>query len=155
MKSLETWFAEYGESHTNKLNKNIHFLCVPAIFFSICGLLFSLPNKPFVGSFPNLHPIIANWAFVILVLVVIFYLRLSISMGLKMLVFSVGCLIGNYLIGLQVELWIFSLILFVVGWLGQFYGHHVEGKKPSFMKDLQFLLIGPAWVIDNITSKRK
>ena len=37
--------------------------------------------------------------------------------------------------------------LFVLAWIGQFIGHKVEGKKPSFFKDLQFLLIGPAWLM--------
>lgn len=39
-----------------------------------------------------------------------------------------------------------NLTLFILAWIGQFYGHHVEGKKPSFFQDLQFLLIGPLWV---------
>jgi uncharacterized membrane protein YGL010W len=44
-------------------------------------------------------------------------------------------------------LWLVSAIVFVVAWIGQFYGHKVEGKKPSFLKDIQFLLIGPAWLL--------
>jgi uncharacterized membrane protein YGL010W len=44
-----------------------------------------------------------------------------------------------------------SLLIFVVAWVGQFYGHHIEGKKPSFLKDLQFLLIGPAWVLEKLS----
>lgn len=43
-------------------------------------------------------------------------------------------------------LWIYSAI-FVVAWIAQFYGHHVEGKKPSFFADLQFLMIGPLWLL--------
>jgi uncharacterized membrane protein YGL010W len=47
-----------------------------------------------------------------------------------------------------------SFAIFVVAWIGQFYGHKVEGMKPSFIKDLQFLLIGPLWVIEKIVRKK-
>jgi uncharacterized membrane protein YGL010W len=43
-------------------------------------------------------------------------------------------------------------VLFIIAWIGQFYGHKIEGKKPSFFKDLQFLLIGPAWVFKKMFS---
>ena len=38
-------------------------------------------------------------------------------------------------------------MVFVLAWIGQFIGHLIEGKRPSFFKDLQFLLIGPAWLM--------
>jgi uncharacterized membrane protein YGL010W len=59
------------------------------------------------------------------------------------------------LISQQMSLLFFSLGLFSVAWIGQFYGHKVEGKKPSFFQDLQFLLIGPAWVVENLFAKKK
>jgi uncharacterized membrane protein YGL010W len=54
-----------------------------------------------------------------------------------------------------VPLWLICLIIFVLAWIGQFYGHKVEGKKPSFFKDMQFLLIGPMWLISFIYKKMK
>ena len=71
-------------------------------------------------------------------------------MGLKMTLFTTFCLIGNYIIDQTVPLLWFSVAVFAIGWIGQFYGHKIEGQKPSFIKDLQFLLIGPAWVIDSV-----
>ena len=53
----------------------------------------------------------------------------------------------------QRPLWIFSVIIFVIAWIGQFIGHKIEGKKPSFIEDLQFLLIGPAWLLSFIYKK--
>ncbi|HDZ8845068.1 Mpo1-like protein [Aeromonas veronii] len=35
-------------------------------------------------------------------------------------------------------------------WIAQFVGHKIEGKRPSFLADLQFLLIGPAWVLASL-----
>ena len=52
-----------------------------------------------------------------------------------------------------IAVWKVSVATFIVAWIGQFYGHSVEGKKPSFLKDLQFLLIGPAWLMHFIYKK--
>jgi uncharacterized membrane protein YGL010W len=154
MKTLNQWFEEYAVSHQNPKNKAIHYICVPAIFFSIVGLIMSIPSDFISNLFQLNLPIIENWAFVVLVFVMIFYIRLSVAMAFKIAIFSAICLVLNYYIGQVVPLWIFSIGVFVIAWIGQFYGHNIEGKKPSFIKDLQFLLIGPAWVVENIFSKK-
>ncbi len=150
MRNLEDWFSEYSLSHQNETNIAIPYICVPAIFFSIVGLLMSIPPGPLTGIFPMYIPFLENWAVVALILVLLFYFRLSIYMGLKVLFFAMVCSAGNYYLSLVTPLWLVSLIIFVVAWIGQFYGHTVEGKKPSFLKDIQFLLIGPAWVIKKV-----
>ena len=154
MKTLKQWFDEYAVSHQNPKNKSIHYICVPAIFFSIVGLLMSIPSLILANLFSLNLPIIENWAFVFLLFALAFYLRLSVLMAFKIALFSGFCLILNYYIGLLFPLWLFSILLFTIAWIGQFYGHQIEGKKPSFLKDLQFLLIGPAWVLDNLFSKK-
>ena len=150
MKSLDQWFDEYAVSHQNRTNQKIHYLCVPAIFFSIVGMLMSIPTTTLQSLFGLGNPLIENWATVLLVFVLAFYLRLSVIMFLKMLLFSAICVVGNYYLGQLVPLFYASLTIFVLAWIGQFYGHKLEGKKPSFMKDLQFLLIGPAWVFEKL-----
>lgn len=154
MKSLNQWFDEYAVSHQDPTNKAIHYVCVPAIFFSIVGLLMSIPNEFLENNLKFNQPIIENWAVVVLVLVLIFYIRLSVVMASKIAVFALFCLVLNFYIGLYVTLSIFSIAVFGVAWIGQFYGHKIEGKKPSFLKDLQFLMIGPAWVVQNLFSKK-
>ncbi len=63
-----------------------------------------------------------------------------------MTLLSVLSLYGIILLeSLDISVWQFSIVLFVIMWVLQFVGHHIEGKKPSFLKDLQFLLVGPAW----------
>ena len=37
--------------------------------------------------------------------------------------------------------------IFVVGWIFQFVGHKIEGKKPSFFEDIQYLWVGPLFVV--------
>jgi uncharacterized membrane protein YGL010W len=154
MKTLDQWFEEYAVSHQNPKNKAIHYICVPAIFFSIVGLLMSIPST-FLSNLLRLNqPIIENWAAVVLIFVLLFYIRLSVSMAIKIAVFSILCLVINFYIGQFVPLWAFSVGVFVIAWIGQFYGHNIEGKKPSFLKDIQFLMIGPAWVVQNLFSKK-
>ena len=154
MKSLNQWFDEYAVSHQDPTNKAIHYVCVPAIFFSIVGLLMSIPSDFLENNLKFNQPIIENWAVVVLVLVLIFYIRLSVVMSSKIAVFALFCLVLNFYIGQYVTLSIFSIAVFGVAWIGQFYGHKIEGKKPSFLKDLQFLMIGPAWVVQNLFSKK-
>ncbi|MFK5879752.1 MAG: DUF962 domain-containing protein [Flavobacteriaceae bacterium] len=150
MKTLDQWFEEYAVSHQNKTNQLIHFVCVPTIFFSIVGMLMSIPSQ-FLNKIIGLeNTFFTNWATIVLLFVLVFYLRLSFSMFLKILVFTILCLIGNHYLSQISPLFYTSLAIFVIAWIGQFYGHNLEGKKPSFFKDLQFLLIGPAWVIKKI-----
>ncbi|WP_348797057.1 DUF962 domain-containing protein [Flavobacterium adhaerens] len=154
MKTLNQWFEEYSVSHQNPKNKAIHYICVPAIFFSIVGLLMSIPSTILNKTLQLNHPIIENWATITLLFVLFFYVRLSIIMAIKITFFAILCLILNFYIGQYLTLWKFSITLFILAWFGQFYGHKIEGKKPSFLKDLQFLLIGPAWVLQNLFSKK-
>ena len=53
----------------------------------------------------------------------------------------------------QTGLLILSVSIFVIAWIGQFIGHKIEGAKPSFFEDLQYLLIGPAWLLHFIYRK--
>lgn len=150
MKSLQNWFDEYAISHQNKTNQTIHLICVPAIYFSIIGLFMSI-NSSFLQKVIGLtNPLIENWGTIILIPILVFYLRLSFKTFLRMFIFSVLCIIGNYFLGKQVPLLYASILIFGIAWIGQFYGHHIEGKKPSFFKDLQFLLIGPPWVFEKL-----
>ncbi len=154
MRTLEDWFSEYAVSHQNKTNIAIHYICVPAIFFSIIGLLMSIPNSFLVSIVPGDNQFIENWAFIAVLFILFFYVRLSVKMALQILLFSTLCIIANYYIGQYASLWMVSVIIFVAAWIGQFYGHKLEGKKPSFIKDLQFLLIGPGWVIQKMFGKK-
>lgn len=148
MRKIDALLEEYGASHQNPINKTIHWICVPLIFLSIVGLIASLPAD-IPRSFLGPTSPYANWAGVLIIFVIVYYVSLSIPLSIGMMLFGVLCLfLVNAITILDVApLWAISLIIFVLAWFGQFYGHKVEGKKPSFFKDLQFLLIGPAWLM--------
>jgi uncharacterized membrane protein YGL010W len=127
---------------------------VPLIFFSLMGLIASIPSGVLSSAFGE-GSMYANWAAVILALALIYYMTLSIPLTIGMLLFALACLFFiNQLVLLNIApLWLVSLGIFVAAWIGQFYGHKVEGKKPSFFKDVQFLMIGPAWLMHFIYKK--
>lgn len=149
MKPITTWLDEYAISHQNPLNKMIHWICVPSIFFSIIGIFYSIPLSV------SLMGIQLNVAYVMLALVTIYYALLSRTLWIGMLLFSLFCLYVCSLITVYIPLplWAVSIGVFVIAWIGQFYGHNVEGKKPSFLKDIQFLMIGPAWIMSFVYKK--
>lgn len=135
MRTISEWLDEYSESHQNKTNKMIHWICVPTIYFSIIGIL---------AHFSALLTTL------LLVLAFIFYARLDIVLAVAMAVLT---LLMAWLIWILPVGSGFFIALFVAAWIGQFYGHKIEGKKPSFFKDLQFLLIGPVWCMDAYLGK--
>jgi len=150
-RKVDLLLKEYGESHQNSTNKLIHWICVPFILFSIFGLLMSLP---FFGQ----KSAIVNWAAIAFILALIYYLRLSIPLFVGFMVVGLLFIAANYKIYEMVQYQstkhaLISLTIFVAAWIGQFYGHHIEGKKPSFLKDLQFLLVGPAWLLHFVYEK--
>lgn len=147
MRKIDALLSEYGESHQNSTNKAIHWICVPLIFFSVVGLIWSIPPEPVQALLGEGNPY-ANWATITLILVIAYYITLSVSLTVGMALFGLICIVVIQMIAAAgLPVWMVSIIIFVVAWIGQFYGHKVEGKKPSFFKDLQFLLIGPAWLM--------
>ncbi|MFI5356325.1 MAG: DUF962 domain-containing protein [Opitutales bacterium] len=144
-KTADAWFADYGDSHQNHANELIHWICVPAIFFSVVGLIWSAPvPAAWQGAAPWF-----NWSQPAMALAFLFYLRLSPALSCGMLAFMAVCYCGISLLALACPwaVWQVCLALFVAAWIGQFVGHKIEGRKPSFFKDVVFLLIGPAWLL--------
>ncbi|BBM02547.1 DUF962 domain-containing protein [Microbulbifer sp. GL-2] len=90
MRSAQQWFAEYGESHQNPINKSIHWIAVPVIYATVAGLLWDIPQLQFMAALPWL-----NWAVVITVPVLLFYFALSFPIGLGMTALTVVCLWGG------------------------------------------------------------
>lgn len=144
MRTAEQWLNEYGESHRNATNKLLHWICVPLIVLSLIGLLWSIPVPQ---AFEDISPVL-NWATAFLMAAVVYYFVLSTSLALGMLpVLAAFVLIVIWLDSLEPPLWLISLAIFAAAWVGQFVGHAIEGKRPSFFKDMQFLMIGPAWLL--------
>ncbi len=150
-KTADQWFAEYGESHQHHANELIHWICVPAIFFSVLGFIWSLPTP---ADWDITLPWF-NWSIPAIIAATAFYVRLSPALSVGLLCFMALCYWLLELVGLFTpwRVWQVCLVVFVAAWIGQFVGHRIEGKKPSFFNDIVFLLIGPAWLMSMVYRK--
>lgn len=154
MRSADEWFEAYGESHQNPTNKQIHWICVPLIFTTVVGLLWGIQLPIHAkGQFLDL-PLgdYFNLGSLLLIIALGYYSLISISLMMGMIVVSILSIIGVLALqhlGGSVGLTLnqVSILIFVLAWIGQFVGHKIEGKKPSFLEDLQFLMIGPLWLL--------
>lgn len=155
MKNAHQWFEEYGVSHQNPTNKLIHWVCVPAIFFSVIGMLSAIPADFLKSLFPENWAPFVNFGSLLILIGSVFYLTMSLTIFIGMLLVSALVLLGTQWMSVYVPmpLWLSCLIIFVVAWIGQFIGHNIEGAKPSFFKDLLFLLVGPAWLLGFVYKK--
>ena len=131
-RTIDVLLARYGQSHRNPVNELIHIVCIPAIVFSLLGILWAM------------HPAVA---LVVVAAALAYYVTLSRGFALGM-----AAMAGTMLVLLAMlpdgTVLPTSIGVFVAAWIGQFIGHHIEGKKPSFFEDLRFLLIGPLFVLD-------
>lgn len=130
-RQIDVLLDKYTESHLNPVNEAIHCVCVPAIVLSFLGMIWAL------------HPLAAV---AVTVISLLYYVSLSLTFAFSMLVMSSAML---WLLEAMPQATVLpgAIIVFVVAWIGQFIGHKIEGKKPSFLDDLRFLLIGPLFVL--------
>ncbi|MDX1587477.1 MAG: Mpo1-like protein [Oleiphilaceae bacterium] len=146
MRNLTEFLDAYGESHQNPVNQWVHFICVPAIMISALGLLWLIP----LGQWLGLSEAVAFWVNGATVLGVVsgaVYLKLGLGVFVLMTAwFALALGIILSVVASGVSLFWSSLAVFAIAWVAQVWGHKVEGKKPSFIEDLVFLLIGPVFV---------
>ena len=130
-RNIDVLLARYAESHRNHTNEIIHFVCIPLIVLSMLGILWAI------------HPVVA---IATTLASLYYYTKLSRGFAIGMGVMS-AIMLG--LLSLMPDMTVLplSIAIFVVAWIGQFVGHKIEGKKPSFLEDLRFLLIGPLFVL--------
>jgi uncharacterized membrane protein YGL010W len=148
MRTAIQWLDDYGDSHRNHTNKALHWICVPVIAWCVLGLLWSLP---FPTGIRSLHPA-ANWGSIAVLAALIYYALLSIPLALGAIPLLIAFLWSIDWLDRSsaVPLWSICVSAFVVAWIGQFIGHAIEGKRPSFFKDVQFLMIGPLWLLADV-----
>jgi uncharacterized membrane protein YGL010W len=147
---LHEWLDAYSSSHQNPTNIIIHKVCVPIIVLTFFGFLWSIPiPKSIRANFGSL-----SYSFMPVLLIgpaFAFYLRLSTTMAAAMFVFTLAAFA---LLGImqqkKIRIFRLSLVVFILAWIGQFIGHGIEGKSPSFTEDLQYLAVGPLWTMASV-----
>ena len=136
MSVLTRLLESYEKNHQNPINEAIHIIAIPLIMFSILGM---------TAAFDIFLE------YILVGIVFFYYLKLSKTAALLMLVWlliylGLVVLLKPYIIEI-------SILLFAFGWILQFLGHFIEGKRPSFFEDLRYFLIGPLFVVQKVISK--
>ncbi|HET6603429.1 MAG TPA: Mpo1-like protein [Xanthomonadaceae bacterium] len=140
---LDRLLGNYSGDHRHPTNQMIHWICVPPIVWTLVAALWVIPVPPWLGR-PGF------WAGAAMVAALFYYLKLSRQLALGVFVaFAVLAFLTDHLyreLGPRTLLWT-AVAVFVLAWIGQFIGHHIEGRRPSFLTDLTYLLIGPLWLM--------
>ncbi|HJO08756.1 MAG TPA: penicillin acylase family protein, partial [Verrucomicrobiota bacterium] len=151
MSRQEKLIASYEAFHQHTTNRRIHFTCVPMIALSLVGLLWGIKIPTSLG---NELSFTLNAGTIFIGLVSAYYLFLSIVSLLGMLYFGLAASVLCISIeSSPLPLFSTSLTVFVLAWAAQFIGHCIEGKKPAFTEDVQFLLVSPAWLLNALYKK--
>ncbi|MEE9125632.1 MAG: Mpo1-like protein [Planctomycetota bacterium] len=142
MRRIDWLLTQYAKSHQDPVNKLIHWFCITLIFFSVIGLAWTI-------QFPCADNPFLNWGTVAMIPIAAYYLFLSRTLAVGMILLMCAFCICAHLLNTYVStpLWLISTVIFIVSWVFQFIGHMVEGQKPSFLTDVRYLLVGPAWLM--------
>ena len=127
---VDALFDRYARSHGHPTNKAIHWVCVPLITWSLLALLWVASPAA---------------AYALIGVSFVFYLTLSFTLAVGMLAVAALMVVPIALAGAL--LLPVAVAVFVGAWIGQFVGHRIEGRRPTFLEDLRFLLVGPAWLL--------
>lgn len=143
---VDRFLGNYSEDHRNPTNQVVHWICVPLIVWTVVALLWLVPVPAALGRQ-------GFWAAAAMVVALMFYLKLSRPLALAMFVAFAALAAITWLLhgvlGDRGLLWA-AIAVFVAAWIAQFIGHRIEGKRPSFLTDLVYLLIGPLWLVSKL-----
>ncbi|HUW54337.1 MAG TPA: Mpo1-like protein [Rhodanobacter sp.] len=149
MRTMQSWLDGYSADHRHPVNQVLHWICVPPIVWSVIALLWTIP-VPLTLARPG------AWAVAVMVLAFYWYWKHSRPLAAALLIaFALLGVLTNMLYGLlgAASLRDLAIGVFIVAWIGQFIGHKFEGRRPSFLTDLSYLLIGPAWLMAKLLRK--
>jgi len=147
MKTLLDQLSNYADYHRSERNITTHLIGVPMI---VLALMVLLSRPTWVVNDLALSP-----AVFIVVVLLLYYLRLHIVMGLIMAALLVsGLFLSAWVATLDDAIWLASGVGgFLLGWVIQFVGHYFEGRKPAFFDDVMGLAIGPLFVLAEVLFK--
>ena len=147
MKTLLDQLSNYADYHRSERNITTHLVGVPMI---VLALMVLLSRPTWVVNELALSP-----AVFIVVVLLLYYLRLHIVMGLIMAAVLVsGLFLSAWVATLDDAIWLASGVGgFLLGWVIQFVGHYFEGRKPAFFDDVMGLAIGPLFVVAEVLFK--
>ena len=141
--NLQSAIKEFEQYHQSSGNRLCHYIGLPGIVMAVLG---SLAYIKWDISLSSTWDIQLDFGLVLLVITFVFDITVNWRIALGVLV--AGIVI--YLIGSVLSLPTLFM-LFVIGWLFQFVGHHrYEQNTPAFMVNLKHLYVGPRWLVNRV-----
>ncbi len=148
MRRVDELLDNYSMDHQNPTNQMIHVFCVPAIVWSVSALLWCIPVPYLPAPYNYLNP--GLWGALAMFLAWTYYWQMSKTLAIGLLLSFTAAGFFNrwilYTYGIYV-LFGLAIGVFVIAWIIQFIGHKIEGKRPSFLTDMVYLLVGPMWTL--------
>jgi uncharacterized membrane protein YGL010W len=144
MTEMDSWLRRYEETHRDLTNPVFYWAAVPMVVLGTVGLLWALPIP---DEFFEISPLL-NWGTAFLMASAVYYFIISVSLAIGMLPFVIGVAgINMWLVGSNLPLPHVSLGLLLTGIIGLWLGHRNENGLRAVLQDLQFMMIGPAWLL--------
>ena len=149
MRRIDELLENYSNDHRNPANQRMHLVCVPLIVWTVTALAWCIP-VPATWFKPG------AWFALLALLAWSYYWKLSRPLAMGALLGFVAFGFINHTIAARFGMPVLlqsAVAVFVLAWIGQFVGHQWEGKRPSFLTDLVYLLIGPLWTLNKLYKK--
>ena len=146
---MRNWFYEqlamYSAYHRDKRNQMTHHVGVPMIVFSVM-VLFSLVT---VATF---EAGVLTLAGLMITLLLLMYIISAPLVGMVAVLIYMALLYAAEHIGAMGTntALITFVVLFVGGWIIQFWGHAYEGRKPALFDNLLQIFMAPSFLIAEI-----
>lgn len=144
MSETHKWLERYEQTHSDLAYPLVYWAAVPMVVLGTVGLLWLLPVP---AEFFDISPLL-NWGSTFLMAATVYYFIISVPLAIGMLPFVIGVAFFQLWLGhsdyspLRV-----SISLLVAGIIGFSLGHLNRGGLRAVIRDLQLMMIGPAWLL--------
>ena len=144
MSDNDGWLERFDESHRRLTLPGLYSVSALMVVTGTVGLLWALPVPE---EFHSISPLL-NWGSAFLMAAAVYYFIISLSLAIGLLPFVVALA--------AVHLWLstsaysglrISLSLLIVGIIGIAIGQQRGSGLRGVMRDLQHMMIAPAWML--------
>jgi hypothetical protein len=143
MISADTWLEAYGRGPARLDAGLLIWVCVPLSVFGLTGLLWSLPVPEIFSD-----AAVLNWGTIFLMATVVYYFIVSINLAFGALPFIVlDVAVVSWLDNLEPSLWPVSAAMLLSAAAVQLVAERLRGRSISLIRDLQYLMLGPLWLL--------
>ena len=138
------WLQHYGDSHAELSYPALYWAAVPMVVLGTVGLLWLLPVPE---EYARISPLL-NWGSTFLMAAVVYYFIISVPLAIGMLPFVVGVAACQTWLGVsEYSPLRVSTGLLLAGTVGLWVGRRRQWSFGPVWKDLQLMMIGPAWLL--------